>query len=142
MTHTHARSGVGLAGQAGLVGKAVVFWLLILAVLGVGVADAVSVARTTLHLSEVAVEAASEGAATFRSEGRSITKACEAVVASLEAQDPSLKLGRNTCVVDAETGRVTVTVRAVADTIVVARLEPIAEYADVVVREVNGGSSV
>lgn len=142
MTHTDDRAGIGLAGQVGLVGKALVVWLLLLALLGVAVADAVSIARTTLHLSEVAVDAASDGAATFRSEGRSVTKACEAVTASLQAQDPSLKLGRNTCVVDAETGRVTVTVRSVADTILAERIEPIAEYTQVVVRETNGGSSV
>ena len=40
-------------GETGMVGKAAVIWLLLLAVLGVAVVDAVSIGRTTLHLSEV-----------------------------------------------------------------------------------------
>ena len=48
-----------------MVGKALVVWLLIMAVLAVGIIDAVSIARTTLHVSEVAAVAASDGAAAY-----------------------------------------------------------------------------
>ena len=142
MTGSNDRIGAGLAGQAGLVGKAVALWLLILAVLGVGVLDSVSIARTTLHVSEVAAEAASDGAVSYRSEGRSPLKTCAAVAASIEAQDPSLKLGRNGCVVDGESGGVRVTIKTVADTIVAGRFGPTAEYTEVVVTETAGQSKL
>jgi hypothetical protein len=135
-------SGAGLAGQAGLVGKAAVVWLLLLAVLGIGVLDAVSIARTTLHASEVAAEAAAAGASNWRSEGRNVLKTCAAVAESIEAQDPSLKLGRNGCVVDDETGGVEVTIKTVADTIVAGRLGATAEYTQVVVVETAGQSKL
>lgn len=129
-------------GQAGLIGKAAAIWLLIIAVLGVGVIDAVSIARTTLHVSAIAAEAASDGAATWRSQGRSAVKACAAVAATVEAKDPKLKVGRNGCSVETTTGRVTVTIRATADTIIADRFGPTAEYAQVVITEVAGGSKL
>ena len=130
------------AGQAGLVGKALVVWLLILAVLGVGIVDAVSIARTTLHVSEIAAVAASDGAAAYRTEGHSTLKACEAVAATIAVQDQSLTLGRNGCTVDHDNGRVTVTIKTVATTILAGRLGPTEMYALVVVRESNGGANV
>lgn len=130
------------AGQAGMVGKALVIWLLIMAVLGVGIVDAVSIARTTLHASEVAAVAASDGAAAYRSGGRSVVRACEAVAATIAATDQSLKLGRTGCTVDEANGRVTVTIKTVATTILAGRLGPTEKYALVVVREANGGANV
>jgi len=130
------------SGQAGMVGKALVVWLLIMAVLAVGIIDAVSIARTTLHASEIAAVAASDGAAAYRSEGRSVVKACEAVAATIATHDASLKLGRNGCTVDAANGRVTVTIKTVATTILAGRLGPTEKYTLVVVREANGGANV
>jgi hypothetical protein len=140
---THANDGrEHLAGQAGMVGKALVVWLLLAGLLGVAVLDAVSIGRTTLHASEVAAEAASDGAAAFQSQGRNATNACEAAAAAIEARDPSLKLGRNGCTVDEVSGRVTVTLKTVASTILAGRLGPTERYALVVVHEANGGASV
>ena len=129
-------------GQSGMVGKALVVWLLIMAVLAVGIIDAVSIARTTLHASEIAAVAASDGAATYRSEGHSTVKACEAVAATIAAHDQSLKLGRTGCTIDGANGRVTVTIKTVATTILAGRLGPTKKYALVVVRESNGGANV
>lgn len=138
---TGSRNRIG-TGQAGLVGKVVAIWLLIAAVLAVGVLDAISIGRTTLHVSEIAIETASDGATAFRIDGRSVTKACGAVTASIETLDPSLKLGRNGCVVDTATGRVTVTLKATADTIIAGRFGPTADYTEIVVRESSGPSNV
>ncbi len=93
-------------GQAGMVGKALVVWLLIMAVLVVGIIDAVSIARTTLHASEIAAVAASDGAAAYRAQGHNLVKACE-VSRRHDRLDTtqSLKLGRNGCTVD-DAGRV------------------------------------
>jgi hypothetical protein len=129
-------------GQSGMVGKALVVWLLIMAVLAVGIVDAVSIARTTLHVSEIAAVAASDGAAAYRSEGRSVVQACEAVAATIAAHDRSLKLGRNGCTVDEANGRVTVTIKTVATTILAGRIGATEEYTLVVVRESNGGANV
>jgi hypothetical protein len=128
--------------QAGMVGKALVVWLLIMAVLAVGIIDAVSIARTTLHASEVAAVAASDGAAAYQSGGRSAVRACEAVAAAIAAHDRSLKLGRNGCTVDEVNGRVTVTIKTVATTFLAGRLGPTEQYTLVVVREANGGANV
>lgn len=129
-------------GETGMVGKAAVIWLLLFAVLGVAVVDAVSIGRTTLHLSEVATQAASDGAAAYRSQGRSAVKACETAAATIEALDPSLKLGKTGCVVDDTTGRIGVTLRATAETMVAGRLGATVEYTQVVVTEANGPSGV
>lgn len=129
-------------GQAGMVGKALVVWLLIMAVLAVGIIDAVSIARTTLHASEVAAVAASDGAAAYRSGGRSAVRACEAVAAAIATHDQTLKLGRNGCTVDEVNGRVTVTIKTVATTFLAGRLGPTEKYTLVVVREANGGANV
>jgi len=142
MNHTGSPTRAGLADQSGMVGKAAVLWLLILAVLGIGVADAASIARTTLHASEVAALAASEGAAGFRVGGRSALGACEAVAASVAEQDPSLDVGNKGCVVDTATGRVTVTLRTDANVIAADRFEPTVRYTRVVVTESNGQSKV
>lgn len=141
MTGTRA-TAPRLAGDAGMVGKAAAIWLLIAAVLVVAMLDAVSIGRTTLHASEIAAEAASDGAAAFRTQGRNAEEACEAVGGSIEARDPALKLGRHGCGVDETTGRVTVTIKTMADTIVLGRLAPTESYATVVVSEANGGSNV
>ena len=142
MNHTGSPTRAGLADQSGMVGKAAVLWLLILAVLGIGVADAASIARTTLHASEVAALAASEGAAAFRVGGRSALGACEAVAASVAEQDPSLAVGNKGCVVDTATGRVTVTLKTDANVIAADRFEPTVRYTRVVVTESNGQSKV
>ena len=142
MNHTGSPTRFGLADQSGMVGKAAVLWLLILAVFGIAVADAASIARTTLRTSEVAALAASEGAAAFRVAGRSALEACEAVAASVAEQDPSLKVGSKGCVVDTETGRVTVTLRTEADVIAADRFEPTVRFTRVVVTESNGRSKV
>ena len=128
--------------QDGMVGKTAVIWVVLAGLIVVGGLDVVAIGRDTFRLSEVASEAASVGATTYRGEGRSELKACEAVSASVEAQDPTLKLGRNACRVDRESGKVTVTLKALADTILAGRLGPTEQYAQVMVTEAAGISNV
>ena len=131
-----------LRGQDGMVGKSAVVWLLLAALIVVAGLDVVSIGRSTFRLSEVASEAASTGATVFRSDGRSEAKACEAAAISVETIAPALKLGRNGCRVDGETGRVTVTLKDTADTILAGRFGPTSDYAEVVVTETAGISNV
>lgn len=128
--------------QAGLVGKMTVVWLLFVALLAVVALDVVSIGRSTYSLSAIAAEAASDGAVVFRSEGRDPAETCEAVAISVEAQAPALRLGRNFCRVDSDTGRVTVTLRVVADTIIADRLGVTRPYTQILVMETNGPSQV
>ena len=133
---------VRLRSERGMVGKAAVIWLFLVAVLAVGTLDAVSIARTTLHLSEVATRAASQGEVTFRAEGRSVLKACDAAAAVIASQDPTLKLGRNGCVVDDTVGSVTITLRTTADSFLAGRFGPTRRYTQVVVTEAKGQASL
>lgn len=127
--------------QAGLVGKVAIIWLLLLAVLAVAAVDATSIALTKFKLSDTAVEAASDGTVEFR-RGRSETQACAAARVTVEALQPELKPGRNFCSVDAETGRVTVTLRTVANTILAGRMQFTKRYVVVTQSETNGPSGV
>lgn len=129
-------------GQDGMVGKTAVIWIALAALIVVAGLDVVSIGRSTFRLSEVASEAASAGATLYRREGRNEIKACEAAAASVEALDPTLKMGRNACRVEEESGRVTVTLRVIADTILAERLSFTEEYAQVVVTETAGISNV
>ncbi|MBA3362941.1 MAG: hypothetical protein H0T07_00895, partial [Actinobacteria bacterium] len=52
--------------ETGLIGKMIVVWLLILAILAVAAIDAASIAFTTYKLSDVAAAAASEGALVYK----------------------------------------------------------------------------
>jgi hypothetical protein len=131
-----------LRSERGMVGKAAVIWLFLVAVLAVGALDAVSIARTTLHLSEVATRAASQGEVTFRAEGRNVFKACEAAAGVIASQDPTLKLGRNGCVVDEIAGSVTITLRTTADTFLAGRFGPTKSYTQVVVTEAKERASL
>lgn len=127
--------------QSGLVGKTAVIWLLLVALLGLTAVDMVSIALTTFKLSDVATEAASDGAADFRSR-HDATEACEIAGASVESQAPSLRIGRRGCSVDTDTGRVTVTLKAVARTVLAGRFGPTQAYTQVTVSETNGPSNV
>ena len=72
-----------------MVGKAAVIWLLLFAVLGVAVVDAVSIGRTTLHLSEVATAGRERWRRGVPFTRASVIKACETAAATIEAQDPA-----------------------------------------------------
>jgi Flp pilus assembly protein TadG len=127
--------------ERGLVGKLAIVWILILALLGVAAVDTVSIALTTFKLSDIATEAASDGAVAYRSH-RDATEACDAARASVMQQDPALKLGSSFCHVDEATGRVTVTLHATARTVLAGRVSFTQHYANVVDSETNGPSEV
>ncbi len=127
--------------QRGLVGKFVLVWLLLLALIGVFAADAVSIALTQYRLSDVAVEAAGDGVVQFRIR-RDVDDACQAAAITIAALQPDLRLGKNFCLADTETGRVTITLRTTAETFLVGRLDATKHYAAVVRSETNGPSDV
>src|SRR5688572_8186879 len=110
--------------QSGLVGRFIVGWLLIVAILGIGAIDGASIALTTFRLSDVAVAAASEAASRYRSP-EDAPAACDSAARAVEIQDPEMTLVR--CRID-QAGIATITVRKEAATLVVGRIDALKKY--------------
>jgi hypothetical protein len=124
--------------QSGLVGRFIVGWLLIVAILGVGAVDGASIAFTTFRLSDVAVAAASEAASRFRSQ-EDVPEACQSAARAVEIHDPEITLVR--CRID-RAGVATITVRQEASTLVVGRIDMLKKYGRVTRTEAVGALSV
>lgn len=128
--------------ERGLLGKLAIVWLIVAALVVVGVVDGASILVTRLHLSDVAGQAAIVGATDFAA-SHNVQHACAAAAASIQAADPSLKvLGKGFCVVDATKGSVTITVHKDAKTILAGRLSFTKHWAAVRDVETNGPSGV
>ena len=82
--------------QRGLVGKFMIVWLLLLAVIVLVRIDAVSIAITTFKVSDVAAQAASDAVVEYRHE-RDLTLPAPSPSATIAADQPDLKLGKNFC---------------------------------------------
>lgn len=130
-----------LRDERGLVGKLAIVWLLIAALLVVTVIDAVSIVSVRLHLSNIATNAASDGAAAFRI-NHDVAAACQIASVTVHGEDASLKLGKSFCDIDQTTGAVTITLHEEAKTLLVGRFGPTKKYAIVTDRETNGPSGV
>ena len=79
--------------EAGLVGKMIAVWLLVLALLAVAAIDAASIAFTTYKLSDVGAVAASEGARVYK-RAHNVRDTCERVAQLLSEEEPSARLTR------------------------------------------------
>jgi hypothetical protein len=127
--------------EAGLVGKMIVVWLLVIGLLAVAAIDAASIAFTTYRLSDAGSTAASEGARAFR-QGHDVRDTCERVTQVLSRQEPTARLARGGCSIERPTGIVTVKIRDRANTLVAHRLPWTEEFALVVVTEAAGPPSL
>jgi uncharacterized membrane protein len=107
--------------QTGLIGKALVVWLVILAVFLLVGFDAVSIVFAKYRVADVAGNAASEAAYNYKT-GGDIEKACQAAVDYVAAHDASAKIPQAGCAIDKTTGDVTITVRKTANTLIAKRL--------------------
>jgi hypothetical protein len=126
--------------EAGLVGKMIVIWLLVLAVLAVAAIDAASIAFTTYKLSDVGAAAASEGALVYKKD-HNIRETCQRVT-QVVSQEATAKVARGGCSIERPTGLVTVKVRKRANTLVAQRLPWTKKFAVVVVTETAGPPSL
>jgi hypothetical protein len=126
-----------LREETGLVGKMVVVWLLVLALVAVAAIDAASIAFTTYQLSDVGSTAATEGARVYR-QSHDAREACERVATIVTGQEPAARLTRDGCRIERPTGLVTVALRKTASTLVAERLSWTEEFATVVVTESAG----
>jgi hypothetical protein len=107
--------------QSGLVGKMIVIWLVLVAIIGIATIDTVSIAFTKFRLTDIASNAASTAANTWK-DTEDEQRACDAGRADVEADDPGAQVTKNGCVVNEATGEVTMTVRKQAATLVAGRL--------------------
>ncbi len=130
-----------LREEAGVAGKMVIVWLIILALLGVAAIDAASIAFTTYKLSDVGSAAASEGALVYK-RTNDVRDACQRVERVVTKQDPSAKLTRRGCSIERPTGLVTVAIRKRASTLVAQRIPWTEDFAVVVVKETAGPPSL
>jgi hypothetical protein len=113
--------------ERGLVGKTIVVTLAVIAVLGVGALDAVSILVARYRTEDAADHAAEETAYAYK-QSRDLHAACDTAVQTVEAADTSAKIPRGGCVVDPRTGDVTITVRETASTIVAKRITALQPY--------------
>lgn len=127
--------------EAGLVGKMIVIWLLVLAVLAVAAIDAVSIAFTTYKLSDVGAAAASEGALVYKKD-HNIRETCQRVTQVVSQEEATAKVARGGCSIERPTGLVTVKVRKRANTLVAQRLPWTKKFAVVFVTETAGPPSL
>jgi hypothetical protein len=130
-----------LHDEAGLVGKFIVVWLLLLLVLGIAAVDAASILFTRFRLDDAAATAATTAATTYRN-GRDATDACAAARLSVETADRDAVMSKTFCKVNTSTGEVTITLRRTATTILAGRLSFTRDLAEVVQRETAGPSAL
>jgi hypothetical protein len=130
-----------LRGETGLVGKVVVVWLLLLALIGVAAIDAASIAFTTYKLSDLGSVAASEAARVFK-RSHDVRDTCERVERIVSGKEPTARITRRGCSIERPTGLVTVAIRKQASTLIAHRLPWTEDFAVVVVTETAGPPSL
>lgn len=123
--------------QSGLVGKMIVIWLLLVAIIGVATIDTVSIAFTKFRTNDIASNAASTAANTWR-DSEDEQKACDAARARVAAEDAVAQITKNGCVVNEATGEVTITVRKEAATLAAGRLPWTKKFARTEAVETSG----
>jgi hypothetical protein len=106
--------------QTGLVGKIAVIWLLILAVFVVAAFDGIAIAFTKYRVEDLAGNAASVAATSFKDSGKA-QEACAAAIAYVTDHDEQAKVPQDGCMIDAN-GTATITVRKNAKTLLAQRL--------------------
>ena len=128
--------------ERGLIGKLLVVWLLVLALIAVAVIDATSIMLARFQLSDGATRAATNAAAALN-RGQSPTEACEIAADTLDEHEPDARRPRRTwCEVDTIDGRVTILLRKDAGTILAGRLSFTEGWTTVSAEESAGRSSL
>jgi uncharacterized membrane protein len=138
MNRTHERHR---ERQTGAVGMMIIIWLAVVILLGITAIDAGSIAFTKFRLADVASSASTQAANAFRA-SPNVASACQAAEASIAADDASAKLAKKGCVIDAQSGAVTITVRKEAKTMIAGRLGFTKKFTKVSATETNGPTAL
>jgi hypothetical protein len=110
-----------------MIGKLLVFWLVVLAIVALVGSDAGRIAWAHFHVASLASSAVSDAAASYR-DTHSTTKACAVAAATISASDASLKIVAHGCKVDPVTGRITITVSKHVNTLIAGRMSFTKKY--------------
>jgi uncharacterized membrane protein len=129
------------SGQTGAVGMMIIMWLAVVVLLGVTAIDAGSIAFTKFRLADVASTASTAAANAFRASPNTVT-ACQAAEASIAVEDASAKLAKKGCVINAQTGTATITVRKEAKTMIASHLGFTKKFTKVSATETNGPTAL
>ena len=105
--------------------------LRILAVLGVGALDAVSILSARYRTADAADRAAEETAYAYK-QSHDLRGACQTAVETVEEANNSARIPKGGCVIDPATGDVRITVRETASTIVAKRVDALEDLTKVV----------
>jgi hypothetical protein len=108
-------------GEAGMVGKLLVIWLLLLALIGVAVVDTASILITKFRLDDLAVNAAND-ASNALTRGETPTEACQVAEDRVTADNEQARLAKDGCTVDTRSAEVTIALRETAWTLVAGRI--------------------
>lgn len=127
--------------QTGLIGKVIVVWLLIVALLGVVAVDAASIVFTRFKLSDIASNAAAAGVNTYRAT-KSSRQACDAAEAAVKLEDETIDFDDSSCKVDTRNVSVTITLRKRAGTLLVGRFSFSERFAKIVQKETVGSNTL
>jgi hypothetical protein len=120
--------------ETGMVGKIIVIWLLLVALLGVVALDAGSIIFTKFRLSDLASNGATAGATSYRNT-RDVTKACNAARDAIEGEEPDQHLGEGFCKINESTGEVVITLRKQAKTLLAGQLGFTEDLTKIVIHE-------
>ena len=123
--------------QRGIVGKLLVMWLAAVIVVGVATIDTVSILFTKFRVSDMASNAASEAANVWKTTKNQV-QACDAAETSVEESDPDARIPLNGCIINQQTGEVTITVRKTATTLLAGKLSFTKRFARPTATETNG----
>jgi len=107
--------------ETGLIGKALIVWLVILALFLIVAFDGISIMFARYRVADLAGNAASAAAFDFKS-SRDVEQACQVAVDFVASRDTVAKIPAAGCAIDRTTGDVTITVRKTATTFVAKRL--------------------
>jgi Flp pilus assembly protein TadG len=128
--------------EAGLIGKMIVIWLVVAAILVVGIYDFGAVMLSRIHVSDVAQRAATAAATTFRNTDDA-AEACSTAATTVEEIDPRLRHPQKSwCKVDTANGEVTITLRGQSKTLVAHRLSITKAFVEQPQSETGGPSQL
>jgi hypothetical protein len=134
-------NGRRIADDRGLIGRMLVIWLVVIALLGIAALDTISIVRTRLSLADTAADAVHQAASRY-ADNRNVAEACSVAEQVAARADRRYHVARRGCVVDPGSGEITLTLRTRASTILVGRVGPISRFARVVEKATGGPSSL
>jgi uncharacterized membrane protein len=127
--------------ECGMVGKIIIVWLLLVALLGIVALDAASIVFTKFRLSDTASAAATTAATTYQN-SHDQGQACDAARQSVEEEDPDAQIPKTFCKIDPVSGEATIVIKKEAQTIVAGRLSFTKDLTKVTDKETAGPATL